>query len=112
MVVVQTGLVDVFVGAVGEHSGPGDGETIVGHLQFPQYSHIFLYLVVAVTSYVPCVVVEHSEWGVGKLVPYAEAFPVSSPASLNLVGGKENFTNSLVHSSFAGFDVEIQFWKG
>ena len=71
MVVVETGLVDVLVGAVREHSGPGDGETIVGHLQFLQHNHILLYLVVAVTSYVPCVVVGHSERGVGELVPNA-----------------------------------------
>lgn len=67
----------------------------MGHLQFPEHSNIFLDLVVAVTSYVPRVIVENSEGGVGELVPYAEAFPISSPTSLNLPGGENGAINSL-----------------
>lgn len=74
----------MLVGAIREHSGPGDGETIVGHLQFLQNLDVLFNLVVTVTSSVSIVIVAHSQRSVGELVPDTQTLSISSPVPFNL----------------------------
>ena len=84
MVVVQSGFVNVVVGAIRKHSGPGYREAIVGHPQLLQHLHILVNLVVTVTSNIGILTVVCSQRGVGKLVPDAQSLSVGSPAPFNL----------------------------
>ena len=72
------------VGAIREHSGPGDGETIVGHLQLLQDLNVFVDPVVTVTSSVSIVIVAHSQRSVGELIPDTQTLSISSPIPFNL----------------------------
>lgn len=84
LVVVESSVVDVIGGAIRKHPRPGYGETVMGHLKLLQHSNIFLYFIVTVTGYVPCVIIEHPERSVSKRVPDAETFSICPPSPFNL----------------------------
>ena len=60
MVVVQSSFIDVVVGAIRKHPGPGYGEAIVGYLQLLQHLHILVNVIVTITSNITIVTFVHS----------------------------------------------------
>lgn len=84
VVIVESGLINVLSGAIGEHPGPGYGETVMGDFELLQHGNVLFHLVVTVASYVSIVVIKHTKGGVGKRVPDAQTFSISSPPTFNL----------------------------
>lgn len=71
MVVVESSFINVSCGAIRKNPWPGHGETIVGHLELFQDSDILVYFMVAITGYVPIIIIENSERRMSELVPDA-----------------------------------------
>lgn len=57
VVIVESGFINVVGGAIREHPGPGDGETIMGHFKLLQDGNILFHFVVAVAGYVSIVII-------------------------------------------------------
>lgn len=92
VVIVESRFVNVLGGAVGEHPGPGYGETIMGHFKLLQDGNVLVHFVVTVAGDVSSVIVEHTKRSVSKLVPDAQTFPISSPPAFNLEMKNVSFT--------------------
>lgn len=84
VVIVESGLINVLRSAIREHPGPGYGETVMGDFELLQYGNVLFHLVVTVARYVSSVIIKHAKRGVGKLVPDAQTFSISSPPTFNL----------------------------
>lgn len=57
VVIVESSLINMLGGAIREHPGPGDGETIMGHFKLLQDGNILFHFVVAVAGYVSVVII-------------------------------------------------------
>lgn len=57
VVIVESSVVNMLGGAVGEHPGPGYRETIMGHFQLLQDGNVLFHFVVTVAGSISSVII-------------------------------------------------------